>query len=64
MLMNTYRYQAILAGVLVFVGLYPALAGATIYRCTTPGKPDSFIRRGAEDHALCASAFSKSRNCF
>jgi len=40
--MGTYRYQAILAGVLVLVGLYPPHANATIYRCTTPGKPDSY----------------------
>jgi hypothetical protein len=40
--MGTYRYQAILASVLVFVGLYPTHANATIYRCTTPGKPDSY----------------------
>jgi len=40
--MGTYRYQAILASVWVLVGLYPPHANATIYRCTTPGKPDSY----------------------
>ena len=40
--MGAYRNQAILASVLVFVCFYPPHANATIYRCTAPGKPDSY----------------------